>query len=255
LLVANDLVPIPLRRTDTRAAVTAGCAEVTVTQVFRNTHGRSLEAVYVFPLPEDAAVDRLRVVVGGRTGEGVVREKEEARGTYQEAKQEGHGAGLVEQTTPNIFTTSVANLLPDQEVCVEIRYLQPLPFETGQYRFVIPMVVSPRYILGSDEVAEPLTEEVPAAITALRLPQGLLRGDTVSLEVDLDTGVPLCGFDSPSHDIVVLAESGATRVRIGLRRLDEIPNRDFVLSYRVAGPRLEHALFYEPSQPNRPGTF
>jgi type VI secretion system protein ImpC len=161
----------------------------------------------------------------------------------------------VEQTTPNIFTTSVGNLLPDQEVRVEIRYLQPLPFETGQYRFVIPMVVSPRYILGSDEAAEPLTEEVPAAITALRLPQGLLRGDTVSLEVDLDTGVPLCGFDSPSHDIVVLEESGATRVRVGLRRLDEIPNRDFVLSYRVAGPRLEHTLFYEPSQPNRPGTF
>ena len=77
----------------------------------------------------------------------------------------------------------------------------------------------------------------------------------MSLEVDLDAGVPLCGFDSPSHDLAVLEEDGATRVRVALDRADEIPNRDFVLNYRVAGPRLEHALVHEPGRGSQPGTF
>jgi type VI secretion system protein ImpC len=255
LLAADDLLPIPLRRTNVRAAITAACAEVTVTQVFVNTHQRALEVIYVFPLPEDAAVHGLRMLIGERVIEGVVREKEEAHETYEEAKREGHGAALVEQTTPNIFTTSVANILPEQEIHIEVRYLQPLPFQAGQYRFVFPMVVSPRYVLGSDPTAEPLVGDVPAAVTAPRLPQGFLRGDTVGLEVDLDAGVPLCGFDSPSHDLVLLEESGATRVRVALRQADEIPNRDFVLTYRVAGPRLEHALRVEPGDGDKPGTF
>jgi type VI secretion system protein ImpC len=255
LLAGDDLVPIPLRRTDVRAAVTAACAEVTVTQVFVNTHARALEATYVFPLPEDAAVHGLRMRVGERVIEGVVREKAEARATYEEAKREGHGAALVEETTPNVFTSSVANILPGQEVQVEIRYLQPLPFAGGRYRFVFPMVVSPRYVLGSDPATEPLAADVPAAVTAPRLPQGFLRGDAVSLEFDLDAGVPVCGFDSPSHDLTVVEDSGATRVRLALRRADEIPNRDFVLNYRVAGPRIEHALFCEPGRDDQPGTF
>jgi type VI secretion system protein ImpC len=255
LLAADDLVPIPLKRTDVRAAVTAACADVTVTQVFVNTHPRALEATYVFPLPEDAAVHGLRMFVGERLIEGVVHEKEEARATYEEAKQQGHGAALVEQTSPNIFTTSVANLLPGQEIRVEIRYLQPLTFQEGRYRFVFPMVVSPRYVLGSDPAAESLVGEASAAVAAPRLPQGFLRGDAVSLEIELDAGVPLCGFDSPSHDLVVLEESGASRVRAALRRDDEIPNRDFVLNYRVAGPQLEHVLLHEPARPDQPGTF
>jgi type VI secretion system protein ImpC len=255
LLAADDLAPVPLKRTDVRAAVTAASADVTVTQVFVNTHRRALEATYVFPLPEDAAVHGLRMFVGERLIEGVVREKEEARATYEEAKQEGHGAALVEQTSPNIFTTSVANLLPGQEIRVEIRYLQPLPFQEGRYRFVFPMTVSPRYVLGSDPAAEPLGVEAPAAVRAPYLPQGALRGDAVSLEVDLDAGVPLCGFDSPSHDLTVLEENGASRVRVALRRDDEIPNRDFVLNYRVAGPQLEHVLLQEPGATAQPGTF
>jgi type VI secretion system protein ImpC len=255
LLVAGELVPLPLKRTDVRAAITAASAEVTVTQVFVNTHARAVEATYVFPLPENAAVHRLRMYVGERCIEGVVREKEEARETYKEARAEGHGAALVEQTTPNIFTSSMANILPGQKVRVEIAYLQTLPFQEGQYRFVFPMVVSARYVLGSAATAEPLGVEAPGAVTAPRLPQSFLRGDTVSLEVNLDAGVPLCGFDSPSHDIVILEEDGATRVRVGLRQSGEIPNRDFVLSYRMAGPRLEHALFQEPGRDGQPGTF
>ena len=255
LLVGEDLVPLPLKRTDVHGAITAAAAEVTVTQVFANTHDRPLEATYVFPLPEDAAVHRLRMHVGDRVIEGLVREKEEARQTYEEAKREGHGAALVEETTPNIFTSSVANILPGQEIRVEIAYLQTLPFQEGQYRFVFPMVVSPRYVLGADETAESIVPNVPSAVLVPRLPQGMLRGDTVSLQIDLDAGVPLCGFDSPSHDVVVLEETGTSRVKISLRNDREIPNRDFVLNYRVAGPRIEHALLCEPGKGDEPGTF
>ncbi|MBI3461936.1 MAG: protein kinase, partial [Planctomycetes bacterium] len=254
LLVAGDLVPIPLKRTDVRAAITAAAAEVTVTQVFVNTYERAIEATYVFPLPENAAVHRLRMRIGERTIEGVVREKEEARETYEQARQEGHGAALVEQTSPNIFETSVANILPGQEIQVEISYLQPLPFQDGQYRFVFPMVVSPRYVLGSAPTADNMVGKVPEAILAPRLPAGFIRGDVVSLEVDLNAGVPVCGVDSPSHDVVV-EDVDAARLKIALRHADEIPNRDFVLNYRVAGPKLEHACFHEPGRDGQPGTF
>ena len=178
LLVAGDLIPLPLRRTEVQAAVTAASAEVTVTQVFVNTHQRAVEAVYVFPLPEDAAVHRLRMHVGDRLIEGEVREKEAARASYEQARDEGHGAALAEQTTPNVFTLSVANILPGQEVRVEMAYLQSLPFQEGQYRFVFPTVVSPRYVLGSASGAEPLVGEVPAAVRAPYLPEGCPRGDT-----------------------------------------------------------------------------
>ena len=137
--------------------------------------------------------------------------EQEARQAYEEARQKGDGAALMEQTTPNIFANSVANILPGQEIQIEIRYLQALTFQEGQYRFVFPMVVSPRYALGEGEMAETLLGAVPEAIRRPYLPPRMRRGDTVTLQVDLDAGVPLCGFDSPSHDIVIIEEVGESR--------------------------------------------
>ena len=164
LLVAGDLVPLPLCRTEIRADIAAGFAEVAVTQVFVNRHGRAVEATYVFPLPEDAAVHRLRLCVGERLTEGTVLEQREASQTYEEAREEGHGAVLMEQRTGNVFTSSVANILPDQEVRVEFRYLQPLPFSEGQYRFVFPMVVPP-VARGRESAGSPPAEDVLSAFT------------------------------------------------------------------------------------------
>ncbi len=112
LLVDGELVQVPLKQMDVRVNVVGATAEVYLTQIFVNTHDRAIEATYVFPLPDDAAVHRMRMIVDDRIIESEVREKEEAREVYTEAKKAGHGAALVEQTTPNIFTSSVANILP-----------------------------------------------------------------------------------------------------------------------------------------------
>jgi len=255
LLAGAELAPLPLRQTAVRGAITGAAAEVSVTQVFVNEGSAAIEATYVFPLPDDAAAHRLRVQVGDRTIEGVVRERRAARASYEQARLAGHGAALLEQESANIFTTAVANILPGQEVRVEITYVQPLAFQRGQYRFVFPMVVAPRYVLGSDPAAEPLAGTVPESVFAPRLPAGRLRGDAVSLELDIDAGVPLCGFDSPSHEIVVVEEDGRSRVGVALARAAEIPNRDFVLNYRVAGPQISVASLWQPPADDQPGTF
>ncbi len=255
LLIDEELVPVPLKRTDFKASVTAATAEVKVTQRFRNSMDRAIEATYVFPLPEDAAVNRLQMQIEDRIIEGVVREKQEARQTFEEAKQAGHGAALLEEDTPNIFTSSVANILPGQEIRIEITYIQPLPFDEGQYRLVLPMVVSPRYVPGTHESDDVSVGDLPTSVTTPRIPQGMLRGDTVSVEIDLDAGVPLCGFDSPSHDIETLAEDGPNQAKIRLQQENEIPNRDFVLNYRVTGPQIESSLICQPGTEDELGTF
>jgi hypothetical protein len=104
---------------------------VRVLQKFRNDTAAWLEGVYVFPLPEGAAVDRLRLHVGARTIEGEIRERAEAKAEYEAAKTAGQRASLVEQERPNIFTTSVANVGPGDEIAVEIEYQDRVPVPDG----------------------------------------------------------------------------------------------------------------------------
>src|SRR6266566_3742243 len=106
------------------------------------------EGIYVFPLPEDAAVDHLRMQVGDRVIEGIIQERSTAKAQYEQAKQEGQRASLVEQERPNVFTTSVANIAPGAAIAVEIEYQQTVRYDAGQFRLRFPMVVGPRYIPG-----------------------------------------------------------------------------------------------------------
>ena len=139
----------PLRHTEVRGAITGFLARVNVTQTFENTASQKIEAVYSFPLPENAAVDDMTIQVGTRTVRGIIKKREEARAIYEQAKQTGHVAALLDQERPNIFTQSVANILPGEQITVTISYLQTLEYENGAYQFVFPMVVAPRYIPGA----------------------------------------------------------------------------------------------------------
>ena len=138
----------PLRHTEVRGAIDGFLARVTVTQTFENSATQNIEALYTFPLPENAAVDDMTIQVGDRTVRGLIKKREEARAIYENAKQTGHVAALLDQERPNIFTQSVANILPGEQVSVTISYLQTLEYEYGTYQFVFPMVVGPRYIPG-----------------------------------------------------------------------------------------------------------
>jgi Ca-activated chloride channel family protein len=146
---AGRFMQAPVLKTDVQIAVTGTIARATVRQEFTNPSrkkGDWLEGIYVFPLPETAAVDHLRMAVGERIIEGQIKERVEAKKVYEQAKQEGRRASLVEQERPNIFTTSVANIGPGERVTIEIEYQETVRYENDQFQLRFPMAVGQRYI-------------------------------------------------------------------------------------------------------------
>ena len=240
----------PLQHTDVKAAISGFLARVTVTQEFANPFGEKIEAVYVFPMSQNAAVDDMTMQVGARAAiKGKILRREEAQQVYETAKRAGQVAGLLDQERPNIFTQSVANILPGEKVTITISYVETLKYEDGTYTFAFPMVVGPRYIPGDPTGRQspggrlPDTDKVPDAsrITPPVATKGMRAGHDISLAVTLDAGVPLDGMECKSHAIDT-NQLGASRAIVKLRNENEIPNKDFVLKYDVAGRKTADAL-------------
>lgn len=160
-------LPAPVLDTDVRLRVTGMIVRARVTQRFANPHGEWMEGLYVFPLPETAAVDGLHMIIGDRIVEGQIQEKEEARQVYETAKQQGVKASLVEQQRPNLFTTRVANIGPGEEVEVELHYQQTLDWDAGSFRLRFPMTFTARYQPSPNAPLEP-----PTVVTTSLLPTG-----------------------------------------------------------------------------------
>ncbi|HEY9231264.1 MAG TPA: VIT domain-containing protein, partial [Blastocatellia bacterium] len=139
----------PLKHTDVKAEISGFLSRVVVTQEFENPFKDKIEAVYTFPLPPNAAVDDMTLRVGERTVRGRIKRREEARAIYEAARSAGQVAGLLDQERPNIFTQSVANIMPGERIIVTISYVETLKYQDGAYEFVFPMVVGPRYIPGA----------------------------------------------------------------------------------------------------------
>ncbi|WP_257460137.1 VIT domain-containing protein [Archangium lipolyticum] len=238
-----------LKHTEVDAEVSGFLASVTVTQVFENPYAEPLEALYVFPLPEKAAVDAMELVIGQRVIRGVIQTREQARDTYERARAEGRTAALLDQERPNIFTQSVANILPGEEIRVRIHYVERLVYESGKYRFDFPMTVGPRFIGGEPlafrqgEGTAPDTTTVPDAsrITPPVLPPEARSGRDIRLSVRLDAGLPVHELRSTSHQVTVSRE-GPSRARVELAPNDRIPNKTFTLEYRVADALIRPAV-------------
>jgi Ca-activated chloride channel family protein len=242
----------PLKHTDVKAEISGFLARVTVTQQFENPFPDKIEAVYLFPLPQQAAVDDMTMRVGDRRVRGKIKRREEARAVYEAARAAGHVAGLLDQERPNIFTQSVANIMPGERVEVTLSYVETLKYEDGSYEFVFPMVVGPRYIPGAPaaEAARQQgggwaanTDRVPDAsrITPPVASPHARAGHDISIEVSLDAGVPIDGLRATLHEIEV-ARWDNHRARVRLKEQTTIPNKDFILRYDVAGRRIEDAL-------------
>jgi Ca-activated chloride channel family protein len=232
---------LPLERTDVTAHLTGFMGRVKVQQVFNNPYSDPIEAIYVFPLPDEAAVSDMTITIGKRVIRADVLEREQARKTYEDAKHSGKTAALLEQERPNIFTQSVANILPGEEIVVEITYDQLLAYEGGSYEFVYPMVVGPRYI--------PSKHAVPDAdrITPPVKKPGTRGGHDITLEIALNPGMTVTGLESTTHDIEVtprgaLNKASSGPIAVSLAGGDTIPNKDFVLRFEVAGEAPKMAL-------------
>src|SRR6185503_14606482 len=129
----TKMVPVPLKHTDVKAEVIGYIASVDVQQQYQNPYNDKIEAVYVFPLPQNAAVNEFVMTVGERKIRGIIREREEAKQVYEQAKSQGYVASLLTQERPNVFTQSVANLEPGKQIDINIRYFHTLAYADGWY--------------------------------------------------------------------------------------------------------------------------
>jgi Ca-activated chloride channel family protein len=217
--------PCPLKHTDVKADISGFISRVTVTQEFENPYPQKIEAVYTFPLPANSAVDAMTITIGDRVISGKIKRKDEARAIYNAARNAGYSAALLDQERPNIFTQSIANIRPGDKVKVQIQYVETLKYEDGGFELNFPMVVGPRYIptgTNGSRITPPIT------------PRGTRAGHDISLSVNLDAGLPVYSVRSSSHDIDSQRQADS-RYAIKLRNENEIPNKDFLLKYNVAG--------------------
>ncbi len=261
----------PLKHTDVKTEISGFLARVVVTQQFENPFPDKIEAVYTFPLPQAAAVDDMTILVGNRTVTGTIRRREEAQAAYDEARSRGQVAALLNQQRPNVFTQAVANILPGQKINVTISYVENLTYDEGSYEWTFPMVVGARYMPAPEAIAAPpagdgapaaeatptteVTIDEPAesavksapvapdaeAISPPVMPAGQRAGHDISIEVNINAGVPLVDFQSKTHEIEAL-QPGTGKATVRLRDQATIPNQDFVLRYDVAGKQIEDAL-------------
>ena len=242
----ETLVPIPLKHTQVDASVFGYIAAVDVKQIYLNPYDQKIEAVYVFPLPQNAAVNEFLMTVGERKIRGIIRERKEAEQIYQQAREQGYVASLLTQERPNVFTQSVANIEPGNQIDINIRYYNTLQYVDGAYEFVFPMVVGPRFNPpGRTDGIEAVSRDAAGcscqATEIQYLAPAERSGHDIALQVQIDAGVPIEKFDSRNHKVHVTRPS-PTRAQVVLDEADSIPNRDFVLRYQVAGNSIKPAL-------------
>ena len=238
--VPGCYLPAPRMSADIAVDISGPIARTKVTQRFENPADGWVEGVYVFPLPETAAVDTLKMKIGERLIEGQIKERQEARRVYEAAKAEGRKTSLVEEERPNIFTNSVANIGPHETVVVQIEYQESLRFDAARYHLRVPLVVAPRFnpapsalLVQFDKgAAVRVTDPVPDRD---RLDSPVVRPEfgkinPASLTVQLHASFPLGPIVSGSHKISVVrnAEGEAS---IGLSDGDVPADRDFTLDF------------------------
>ncbi|WP_422089036.1 MULTISPECIES: VIT and vWA domain-containing protein [Variovorax] len=234
---------LPLKGTEVAVKISGVIADVTVTQTYRNEGRRAIEAKYVFPGSTKAAVSGLNVRLADRLITAQIREKQQAQIEYDTAKKEGKTAALLEQHLPNVFQMNVANIMPGDDVKVELRYTELLVPQSGNYEFVFPTVVGPRY--NSPQSANAQAKWVAQPTLA----EGVASGTSFKLKASIDTPMGLKEIRSTTHAIDVKKSDEDKHADVVLTA-DGRPadNRDFVLDYRLAGEKIESGLMLYKGQ-------
>ncbi|GAB3429768.1 VIT domain-containing protein [Actinophytocola sediminis] len=257
--LVTDEGNLPLDSIDVRAMVTGLASHIELTQGFHNPHPTPLEATYIFPLPPRAAVTALRMEADGRTVEGVLKEREQARADYDRAVTDGKRASIAEEERPGVFTMRVGNIMPGERVRVHVTLAGALSYEDGAATFRFPLVVAPRFIPGEplpggqvgDGVA-PDTDAVPDAsrISPPVLLPGFPNPIRLSVAVDVDpAGLPLTGVSTSLH-ATATTEDSPTGLRVRLEP-GERADRDFLLRLNFADePAIRTSLAIRPDATN-----
>ncbi len=253
-------IEAPMIATDVKMDIAGPIIRTTLSQTFENKTDDWVEGIYVFPLPENAAVDRLRMVIGGRMIEGQIKEKKQAKKIYEQAKSEGKKASLVEQQRPNIFTASVANIGPHEKIAIQIEYQDKANMKDGVFSARFPMTVAPRYsppaervkvattgglqnivldpVLDRKAISPPLMAPSQEPIKYMRLP--------VSININLDAGFDIAEVHSPYHDInATVVDEDSVQIKLGEGKVPA--NRDFLLEWSAQATEAPYSAIFKQS--------
>lgn len=265
----------PLKSTEVTTNINGVIAETYVVQTYENQGDKPINAQYVFPTSSTATVHGMKMEIGNHVVTATIKEKEEAKEEYEEAKEEGKSASLLEQKRPNVFTMDVANIMPGDTARIELHYTELISCREGEYEFIFPTVVGPRYIApqdGSSPVPDTYvpsrdipeeggqSDEEDADASAGNeeaagndetaddwaaspyLPEGVLPDSEYHINVNLSTGVPIADVTCKSHEINVAKETDSL-ARITLADSEDFAgNRDFILKYRLTGESVQSGL-------------
>lgn len=239
-------VPCPLKHTAVSGTIDGYIATVDVKQQFQNPYDSKIEAVYVFPLPQNAAVNEFVMTVGDRKIRGVIRERKKAEKIYAAAKSQGKVASLMTQERANIFTQKVANIEPGKQIDINVRYFNTLQYDDGAYEFVFPMVVGPRFNppASEDGVGAVARKNVGGSgqkTEVSYLAPNERSGHDISVLLKINAGVEIEDVHSVNHAVEERPVTETQR-QITLSAEDSIPNKDFVLRYKVAGTQVKTAM-------------
>lgn len=229
---------LPLASTRVSMAVTDVVADVSVTQVYENRGSRPINARYVFPASTRAAVHGLSMRIRDQIIEAKIQERQQAQRTFEQAKRAGKSASLLEQERPNVFTMSVANVMPGDHIEVTLRYSELIVPTEGTYEVAFPTVVGPRY---SNQVASgaPATDQL---VATPYLKAGRALNSTFELSGTLAAGIPIASLSSPTHTLNAQADNPKlTRFRLEPDAASGA-NRDVILRYRLAGNAIQSGL-------------
>ncbi len=238
---------LPLKGTEVKTNINGIIAETYVTQTYANEGERPINASYVFPASTKVAVHGMTMQIGDQRITAVIKEKEEAKEEYEEAKSEGKSASLLEEKHSNVFTMDVANVMPGDTIRIELHYTEMVESSEGTCSFVFPTVVGPRYagVLEEGQAEEGEWVETPY------LEEGVSPDSEYQIAVNVSTGVPIADLRCDTHEVnvewkknseakVTLADSG-----------DFVGNRDFILEYEMSGEEVQSGLMlYEGEEEN-----
>ena len=238
---------IPLHSTSADVSIAGVIADVKISQVYKNEGEKPIEAVYVFPASTRAAVYSMQMTIGERRIIAKIEERKAAREAYEQARENGQSASLLEQERPNVFTMNVANIMPGDEILVEMRYTELLIPEDGVYEFVYPAVAGPRYQSASDDLASNSDKWVSSPYTR----EGEAPLYEFDIHASISAGMPIQEISCKSHNMDIIYDDPSL-ASLSLREGESASgNRDVIIRYRLAGGKIESGLLlYEGKEEN-----
>ena len=229
----------PLKSTDVKTNINGIIAETYVTQTYTNEGDKPINARYVFPTSTRVSVHGMKLEIGNNVVTAQIKEKEEAKKEYEEAKSEGKSASLLEQKRSNVFTMDVANIMPGDTAQVELYYTELITPVEGTYEYIFPTVVGPRYVSPSVSGNDAGNDGWTASPY---LPDGETPPGEYNITVNVSTGVPISELTCKSHEITVTKDNESTAQVTLANPADYAGNRDFILKYKLTGESVQSGV-------------